>query len=133
MIGTLGLVQVWVQRGDVAKANAVFAPLWAKFQHARPAAAVLAHQLALLGRQAEARALIDDASHDPNVDASLCVLTYWALKEYDDALVWLRRGIDDRNPSVLVLIRMPKVFPGLRELPGYADALAYLDSLQRSR
>jgi Tfp pilus assembly protein PilF len=127
----LSLVTVSVRRGDLAKASALFAPLWAEFQHVRPA--FLAYPLALLGREAEARALIDGASRDCEVNAAVCVLTYSALKDYDDALVWLRRGIDDRNQFILQAVRMPNALPGLQESPGYADVLAYLDSLQRSR
>ena len=131
VISTVGLISASVRRGDVAKANALFVPLWDEYQQARPA--FLAYPLALLGRESEARALIDAASRDPDIDPYLCFLTYWALKRYDEALVWLRRGIDDRHINILELVRIPDAFPGLQDLPGYADVLAHLDSLQRSR
>ena len=127
----VGLVQVLVQRGDIDNANAVFKPIWTNLQHAYPA--VLAFPLALLGREAEAHALIDDASREPSVDPIAMVLTYCALRAYDDALVWLRRGIDDRNSLVLMHVRMPNALPGLQDVPGYADVLTHLDSLQQSR
>ena len=125
------LIEVLVRRGDIPGANAAFEPIWSRLQHARPP--FLAFPLALLGREAEARALIDEATHDSGVDPLVMVLTYSALKAYDDALVWLRRGIDERSGLLVSNVRMPNAFPGLQDQPGYADVVAYLDSLQRSR
>jgi hypothetical protein len=59
-------------------------------------------------------------------------LTYFALKDYDSTLEWLRRAIDDRNSLVLRIVRIPNAFPGLSQQPGYTDVLKYLDSQQRS-
>ncbi len=128
---TVGLIRVSIEHGDIDKAKAEFEPLWAKLKHARPA--FLGYPLAVLGHESEARALAEEMSREPDVDPFLVFITYYGLKAYDDALVWLRRGIDDRSGFLLTSIRMPHQFPGLREMPGYAEALAYLDSLQRSR
>ena len=126
----VGAHQRRVQRGDIDRAKAVFEPLRAKLQHASPA--LLGEPLALLGYESEARALVKEVSRDADVDPAFIFLTHYRLKAYDDALVWLRRGIDDRG-LILNYVRMPDAFPGLQELPGYAEILRHLDSLQRSR
>ena len=67
-----------------------------------------------------------------STDPFLICKTYYGLKDYDPALEWLRRAIDDRNLLALMSARVPNAWPGLSELPGYANLLAHFDSLQRS-
>ena len=112
------------------KAKAVFEPVWAKYQHVAPRSSVSrsAHS-ATTRRRAT---LIKKMKADSGTDPYLIFLAYYGLKDYDSALEWLRRAIDDRNASVLQFIRLPNMYPGLREQPGYAEVLKHLDSLQRS-
>ena len=134
-----GTVQLWARsgrlgvmldRGDLEKAQAEFEPLWAEHQHTAPRD--LGFLLGRLGHEADARVLIKDLSRNSSGDPAVIFWTYYGLKDYDHALVWLRRAIDDRNSTILQQVRLPNAFPGLQELPGYADILAHLDSIQRS-
>ena len=108
----------------------LFEPVWTRYQHIFPQLLGLA--LAATGHETEAREIITNILRDPSTDPGLIVLTYFALKDYDSALEWLRRAIDDRNSTMLMIVRLPNAFPGLSQQPGYADVLKYLDSVQRS-
>jgi len=125
----MGPIRVALDRGEVERAKAEFEPLWAEYQHTSPQS--FGSLLGRLGYEAEAHALIADLSRDSNSDPAATFATYYGLKDYDNALVWLRKAIDDRS-GILTQVRVPNAFPGLQELPGYADILAHLDSIQRS-
>ena len=119
-----------MQLGEIDKAKAEFAPLWAATRYTHPE--LLGRELALLGDQQEARKLAARLSQNPDVDPFFVSMTYYGLGQYDDALVWFRRMVDGRTPWVVCTLRLNQ-FPGLQEQPGYAELLKYLDSIQRSR
>ena len=125
-----GRILISIQRGDLKKAKAEFEPLWSEYQHTD--GANLGFLLARLGHEAEARALVAELSLGENADPATIFWLYSGLKDYDHALEWLRRGIDDRNAGFLSFVRLPNAFPEIQDLPGFAAALAHLDSLQRS-
>lgn len=74
----------------------------------------------------------DVVSAERAFEGKMRVASTNALGEYDEALIWLRHVIDDRGIFVTYL-RLPNQYPGLQEQPGHAEALKYLDSLQKSR
>jgi hypothetical protein len=90
---------VILDRGDLEKAKAEFEALWAEYRHSAPQ--YFGFLLGRLGHEAEARALIADMSGDSNSDPVWIFWTYYGLKDYNNALVWLRRTVDDRNPFIL--------------------------------
>ena len=85
-----------------------------------------------MGHEGEARALVADLSLDGNAEPETIFWLYYGLKDYEHALEWLRRGIDDRNTTFIKFVRLPNAFPEIQDLPGFAAVLAHLDSLQRS-
>jgi len=128
--GTIGRIFISIQRGDLEKAKAEFEPLWSDYRHTPFGA--LGFLLARLGHEAEARALVAELSRDSDADSETIFWLYYGLKDYEHALEWLRRGIDDRNTTFLSFVRLPNAFPEIQDLPGFAAVLAHLDSLQRS-
>ena len=116
-------------RGQLEQAKAEFEPLWAQYKST--SSQFFGYPLARLGHEAEARALVEDLIHDPKANPALVFLGYYGLKQYDKALVWVRRAIDERS-DLARSVRMPNAFPGLQEQPAYADVLAHFDSIQRS-
>jgi tetratricopeptide (TPR) repeat protein len=130
VISKQGRIRVALDRGDVDNAKAELEPLWAQYRIIFPQ--YFGYVLARLGHEAEARVLVAEMSRDTNASPLSFFYAYYGLKDYDEALVWLRRAIDDHSPQLLPLVRIPNAFPGLQELPGYADVLAHLDSIQRS-
>ena len=130
--GIAGLhINSLIRLGKTEQAKAEFAPLWAAFRFTHPERFV--RELASLGYDREARELTAKLSHESDVDPFWVFLAYYGLGEYDNALVWLRRVVDGRYWPVVSLLRVPNLFPGLQEQPGYAELLKYLDSIQRSR
>ena len=123
-------INLLIDRGDIENANAAFEPLWAEYRYSHPAPFALV--LGRLGHEAEAKELTAQLARDPTANPYDVFQAYYALGEYDEALVWMRRVIDDRG-VIVAFLRLPNLYPGLQELPGYADALKYLDSLQKSR
>jgi len=115
--------------GDMTKAKALFAPMWARNQH--PIPPLFGFPLAALGYEAEARELLANMLRDPNADPYFVFFTYYGLKEYDAALEWLRRSIDDRSLTALATVRW-RVLPGISDRPDYPELLQHLDSLLRS-
>jgi len=119
-----------LRRGQVEQAKAEFAPLWAAYRYSHPER--FGRELAQLGHESEALELVGKLEREPGVDPFWVFLTYYGLGRYDDALVWLRRVVDGRY-TIVGLLRLPNLWPGLQEQSGYAELLKYLDSIQRSR
>jgi TolB-like protein len=127
---TAGRILISIQRGDLEKAKTEFEPLWSEYQYT--ATGDLGFLLARLGHEAEARALVAELSLDAKADPVTIFWLYYGLKDYEHALEWMRRGIDDRNAGFLSFVRLPNAFPEIQDLPGFAAVLGHLDSLQRS-
>jgi tetratricopeptide (TPR) repeat protein len=123
-------IDLLIDRGDIENAKAAFEPLWAEYRYSDPARFSLV--LGRLGHETEATELAAQLARDPTANPYDVFHAYYALGNYDEALVWMRRTIDDRGAHVAFL-RLPNLYPGLQEQPGYADALKYFDSLQKSR
>ena len=51
---------------------------------------------------------------DSSADPYSHLLTYYGLKDYDSALEWFRRAIDDRNLDALQTARLPNAWPELQ-------------------
>lgn len=127
---TLVYVELLLKGGKTDRAKAEFDSLWANYRYTNPER--FPGYLARLGYDEEARELTAKFSQQPDVDPFNMFLASYGLGRYGDALVWLRRAVDDRFLQVCML-RLPNQFPGLQEQPGYAELLTYLDSIQRSR
>ena len=123
-------ISLLIERGDDEKAKAAFEPLWAEYRYSAPE--VFAPVLGRLGHQQEAKELAAQLARDATANPADVFLTYYGPGEYNDALIWMRRAIDDRG-IIVIFLRVPNLLPGLQEQPGYAEALKYLDSLQKSR
>jgi len=126
----LAHVNSLIARGQTERAKAEFAPLWEQHRYTHPER--FGRELGLLGYEREATQLAAELSSKPNPDPFDVYFAYYGLGQYDQALVWLRRVLEARYIP-LVHLRLPNLFPPLQEQPGYAELLAYLDSIQRSR
>lgn len=79
------------------------------------ATAFLAYALAKSGKKAEARAELDELlklSKQRYVSSYNIALIYSGLGDHEQALAWLERGVDERDPKMVVL----KVDPKLNDL-----------------
>jgi TolB-like protein len=123
-------IRVWNRRGEDAKAKAALELLWARNKHTVPE--YFAYELALLGYEAEARALVDRMARHSKPDPYGIFSAFYGLKDHVRALTWLRRAIDERHGRVLDTIRIPNAWPEIQELPEFRSLLAHLVSIQRS-
>ncbi len=87
--------------------------------------AFLGYALAKLGKQAEARAQLEEllkrsiVRHVPPYNIALI---YNGLKEHDEALAWLKRGYEQRDPKMAFLKIEPK-WNNLRSDPRFQDLM----------
>jgi tetratricopeptide (TPR) repeat protein len=90
--------------------------------HARAAAACA---LVKLGKQREARVLLDDVlqlSTQRYIPPYHFALLYNGLGESDQALAWLEQGFEQRDPRMTFLKVEPKL-QNLRSTPGFTDIM----------
>jgi tetratricopeptide (TPR) repeat protein len=127
-LGTI-IARVFVAylRGDKEEATRRFNAAWAKYGASYPNAFV-----GLMGgREAQLRDLMtrwDDGNLPTN--AATRSKAYMVLGEYDAAIDWLIRAIDDGSASPF--IRAGIEFDGLRAHPRFAEVLAKLDASEVS-
>jgi serine/threonine-protein kinase len=89
------------------------------------ASALLSYALAKSGRRAEARAELEGLlrlSKERNLSPFNIALAYNGLGETDEALAWLWRGIEQRDPKMTLLKVDPK-WNNLRSDPRFQDLL----------
>src|SRR5262249_32927572 len=122
---------VSMRRNDEEEAHRRFESAWAEFGHVDPRQFV--YLLPRFGRERELRALMTDWDSAPgSATAVLHAQAHRGLGEYDEAMKWLRRAVDERDLSVLETIRLPNANRELRDRPDYAELLRYLDSIEVS-
>jgi serine/threonine-protein kinase len=87
--------------------------------------AFLSYALAKLGKQAEARAVLEELlklSTEGYVSPYNIALAYNGLEERDKTLAWLERGFKERDPKFVFLKVEPK-WNNLRDDPRFQDLL----------
>lgn len=93
-----------------------------------------AYPLALLGRQAEARATLDKMipqADTARVSNFMIFQVYLGLGEYEQAISWLRRAIDSRDPEAIRWLHAPGRWGALGNSPALRETLEYLRTQER--
>jgi tetratricopeptide (TPR) repeat protein len=86
---------------------------------------LLGYALAKAGKKAEAEAILDDLlkrSNDRDVRPYWIALIYTGLGQRDEALAWLKRACDQRDPRLVFLKVEPK-WNSLRSDPRFEDLM----------
>ncbi len=89
------------------------------------ATAFLGYALAKAGKQAEARAELDEIlqlSKQRYVSPYNVALIYNGLGDRNETLAWLDRGVEQRDPK-MVLVNVDPKFSNLRDDPRFADLM----------
>jgi len=126
------LGRVYVQMGMHAEAIAAFEQAL-QFSRQQEVLPLLAHAYALAGRTREARVILEEMTNDKTgryVASPMVARVYLGLGEYETALDWLERGIEERsywmvflkNDPVYDPIRSHPRFGGLLKLVGLASS-----------
>ncbi len=85
--------------------------------------AELVYGLGLAGQQEEARRRLDEIdSKGGYVSPSSWAVAYLGLGEYDEALTWLERAVDDHS-SLIVWMKVEPMFDPLRDQPRFQALL----------
>lgn len=91
--------------------------------------AAMATALALTGREEEARAVIEELRRWSEVRPVPAVCFAWfhiAMEEWESALEWIERGIDERHPILVTQIGSEPFYDPLRSDPRFRAALRRL-------
>jgi TolB-like protein/Flp pilus assembly protein TadD len=120
----LRLGSVHVQMELYAEAIAVFeqAVQLSRQQEVLPA---LAHAYALAGRTEEARIILEEMTNDKigrYVASPMIARIYLGLGEFETALDWLRKGIEERS-YWMVFLKEDPVYDPIRTHPRFAELL----------
>jgi serine/threonine-protein kinase len=78
------------------------------------------------GRAAEARQLLEELTarrRSTYVPASALASVHRGLGERDEAVAWLERGIEERDPILVTSVKSAPILDPLRSLPAYAALL----------
>jgi Flp pilus assembly protein TadD len=89
------------------------------------ATAFLGYALAKSGKQAEAKAELDELlklSKQQYVSPYNFAVIYNGLGDRDKALAWLERGVEERDPK-MVLLKVDHKWNNLRDEPRFQDSL----------
>jgi predicted Zn-dependent protease len=90
-----------------------------QFQSSGP----LARVYALLGRNREARVILQKLTAKPYPSHVDVASVYFALGEKDHAFAWLRKGADERDPFIVRMTLNP-AFEGVRSDPRFQNLVA---------
>ena len=116
------------RRGRDDEAKARFDAVWAKYGKVAPESFIPV--LPMVGREQELRDLMKqwDAGTRPT-NAVARFVAYNALQEYDAAIDWLLRALDEGvRQDYLPNIRVDKLYPEIHKHPRYAEVAAKLDA-----
>jgi TolB-like protein/tetratricopeptide (TPR) repeat protein len=118
------LGRVYVQMEMYTEAIAAFeqALQFSRQQEALPA---LAHAYALAGRTQEARVILREMTNDKTsryVAAPMVARVHLGLGEYETALDWLEKGIEERS-YWMVFLKNDPVYDPIRSHPRFGDLL----------
>ena len=127
----LELAEVWHRLGNSTQANATLDKAWRQWGRRRPE--ILLPALAELGRESEARRILADLetrfADGEFVYAAKAFEAYYHLGEYDAALVWLQRAIDDRQFAIFSRLRAGR-FEAVHDDPRFEAAMRQLEAME---
>jgi serine/threonine-protein kinase len=86
---------------------------------------LLGYALAKSGKTTEARAVLQELLNPPAgryIPPTYVALVYNGLGESDEALVWLRRGVEERDPK-MIFLKVDAKWNNLRNDPQFKDVL----------
>jgi TolB-like protein len=129
---TVWRIAVPLYGGDYEEANSRLDAAWRELGQSNPDDFVFF--LGRLGRHDELRHIM--AKWDAAPDRTPPMLRFWAhygLKEYDEAVHWLRQAVEQRDWWVLRQIRIERAYAEVRDHPEFAKVLEYVDEIQVSR
>lgn len=118
------LGRVYVQTGMYTEAIAAFqsALQFSRQQEALPA---LAHAYALAGRTEEARIILDEMKNDKTgryVAAPMIARIHLGLEEFETALDWLKKGLEERS-YWMVFLKSDPIYDPIRSSPRFRELL----------
>jgi TolB-like protein/tetratricopeptide (TPR) repeat protein len=118
------LGRVYVQMGMYAEAIAAFerALQFSRQQEALPA---LAHAYALAGRTQEARTILQEMKNDKTgryVASPMIARIHLGLGEFETALDWLEKGLEERS-YWMVFLKNDPVYDPIRSQPRFGELL----------
>jgi TolB-like protein/tetratricopeptide (TPR) repeat protein len=120
----LQLGRVYVQMELYAEAIAAFERAL-QFSRQQDVLSALAHAHALAGRTEEARIILDDLTNDKigrYVAAPMVARIHLALGEFEMALDWLQRGVEERS-YWMVFLKVDPVYDPIRSHPRFGELL----------
>jgi TolB-like protein len=118
------LGRVYIQTGMYDQAIAAFEKALHLSQN-REALPVLAHAYALSGRTDEARALLEKVkvcAEGRYVTSPMIARIHLGLGEFEEALDWLEKGIEERS-YWMVFLKADPVYDSIRSLPRFVHLL----------
>lgn len=118
------LGRIYVQTGTQEQAVAAFekALQFSRNQEVQPA---LAHAYALSGRAGKAKVILEELkSHTTGryMASPMIARVYLGLGEFEQALDWLQRGLDERS-YWMVFLKMDPVYDPIRSHPRFCELL----------
>jgi TolB-like protein/Tfp pilus assembly protein PilF len=120
----LQLGRVYVQMELYAEAIAAFERAL-QFSRQQDVLSALAHAYALAGRTEEARIILDDLTNDKigrYVASPMVARIHLALGEFEMALDWLQRGVEERS-YWMVFLKVDPVYDPIRSHPRFGELL----------
>jgi TolB-like protein/Tfp pilus assembly protein PilF len=120
----LKLGRVYVQMGLYAEAIAAFEHAL-QLSRQQEVLSALAHAYALAGRTEEARIILDDMTNGKigwYVASPMVARIHLGLGEFETALDWLRKGLEERS-YWMVFLKVDPVYDPIRSQPRFAELL----------
>jgi TolB-like protein/Tfp pilus assembly protein PilF len=120
----LKLGRVYVQMGLYAEAIAAFEHAL-QLSRQQEVLSALAHAYALAGRTEEARIILDDMTNGKigwYVASPMVARIHLGLGEFETALDWLRKGLEERS-YWMVFLKVDPVYDPIRSQPRFVELL----------
>ncbi len=120
----LKLGRVYVQMGLYAEAIAAFEHAL-QLSRQQEVLSALAHAYALAGRTVEARIILDDMTNGKigwYVASPMVARIHLGLGEFETALDWLRKGLEERS-YWMVFLKVDPVYDPIRSQPRFVELL----------
>lgn len=128
---TLYRILISLRRGNEAEAQARFEKAWLEFGQSTPEAFIVV--LPRVGHEETLRKMMAtwDEAQRP-VPAWSRFMAFYGLREYDEALDWLGRALDENSFDAYLRVRLKAGFSEISQLPEYRKILAHVDELEVS-